>query len=128
VTTNLKLQLIGVGFLFLAIGVFSYFFLNDILYWWLKSSYSNFIEANGFRLLIGTLLVNFTILMIRPLQAIGEIKRVSLWLMRSTLVYLTLVLLLGAFYLIEYHFMAFIVKALIDVIILVTLLRRKKIL
>ncbi|PIB23378.1 hypothetical protein [Maribacter sp. 4G9] len=128
VTTNLKLQLVGVGFLFLAIGLFSYFFLNDILHWWLKSSYSNFIEANGFRLLIGTLLVNFTILMIRPLQAIGEIKKVSLWLMRSTFVYLTLVLLLGAFYLIEYHFMAFIVKALIDVIILVTLLRRKKIL
>ena len=128
VTANLKLQLIGVGSLFFVIGLASYFFLDAILHWWLKSNYSNFIEANGFRLLIGTLLVNFTILFVRPLQAIGEIKQVSVWLMSSTLVYLLIVLFFGAFYLIEYHFMAFIVKALIDVIILVTLLRRKKIL
>lgn len=128
VTANLKLQLIGVGLLFFVIALVSYFFLDTILLWWLKSSYSNFIESNGFRLLIGTLLVNYTILLIRPLQAIGEIKQVSVWLMSSTLLYLIIVLFLGAFYLIDYHFVAFITKALIDVIILVTLLRRKKIL
>lgn len=125
---NLRIQLIGVSGLFLGIILFSYFFLNDILSWWLGPSYSEFIADNAFHLLFGALLINFTILLIRPLQAIGEIRVVSIWLVRSTVVYLALVLFLGVYRLIEHHYVAFIIKALLDAIILVTLLRRKSIL
>jgi len=128
ITANLKLQLIGVGGLFVSIALFSYFFLNEILKWWLQDSFSQFIYDNAFNLLIGALMINYTILLIRPLQAIGEIKKVSIGLLRTTIIYLVLVLILGANKAIEYHFVAFIIKALLDMIILVPLLRRNKIL
>lgn len=125
---SLRLQLVGVGCLFLFILLFSNFFLTDILKWWLKGSFSEFISENAFHLLIGALMINYTILFIRPLQAIGKIKQVSIWLLATTFIYLIIVLFLGTYRAIEYHYIAFISKALLDIIILVTLLRRNKVL
>lgn len=125
---SLRLQLIGVGGLFVFILLFSNFFLNDILKWWLRASFSDFIDENAFHLLFGALMINYTILFIRPLQAIGKIKIVSIWLLGTTSIYLIIVLFLGVYRAIEYHYVAFVIKAMLDMIILVTLLRRNRIL
>lgn len=128
IKSSLRLQLMGVGVLFAFILLLSNFILDDILKWWLKDSFSVFIYENAFHLLLGALMINYTILFIRPLQAIGKIKIVSIWLMGTTFIYLVIVLFLGIYRAIEYHYVAFIVKALLDMTILVTLLKRNKIL
>jgi len=128
IKTSLRLQLIGVGGFFTFILIFSYLFLDVVLKWWLQASFSAFIYENAYRLLIGVLMTNYTILLIRPLQAIGKIKTVSIWLLGSTVIYLVIVLFLGEYRAIAYHYLAFVVKALLDMIFLVTLLRRNRIL
>lgn len=125
---TLKQQLIVVAFVFIFIIAFSYFFLDDILQWWLGNSFSVFIKDNSFKLLLGVLSVNFTILLIRPLQAIGEIKTVSLLLVISTIVYLCMVIVFGLHKKIELHFYSFLVKALVDVVACTYLLKRKNVL
>ncbi|MBT8307106.1 MAG: hypothetical protein KJN85_09225 [Maribacter sp.] len=128
IKTNLKRQLVMVGVVFLLIILISYFFLGDILHWWLGESYSKFIENNSLFLLLGVLSVNFTILLIRPLQAIGEIKTVSLFLVMSTIVYLCIVIVLGINRSIELHFAALFTKAFFDIVIFTYLLKRKHLL
>ena len=117
-----------IGLVFVFITLVSYFFLGDILHWWLGDSYSEFIERNAFFLLLGVLSVNFTILLIRPLQAVGEIKTVSLMLVISTIVYLCIVVVLGINHSIELHFMALLSKAFFDLIVFSYLLKRKHLL
>ena len=68
---------------------------------------------------------NFTILLIRPLQAVGEIQAVSNILTTTTILYLILVLLFGYFRQIEWHYFALIVKALLDMLFLGLLMKRK---
>jgi len=128
IKSNLRLQVCMVTFIFLLIMVISYLYLNNILDWWLGSSYSLYINKNSFPLLFGALLINFTILLIRPLQAIGSIKTVSLLLVSSTIIYICIVVCLGIFEKIENHYLALITKALIDIIALIILSKRKNIL
>ena len=122
---NIKLQFIIVLGIFALIILISYFFLLDILQWWLKDSYSTFISTNAFSLLLGAISVNFTILLIRPLQAIGHIKQSSLWLLFSTFIYVVIVIILGLSNNINYHFIALLVKALIDICIFYFLMKKK---
>lgn len=128
IKNNLKRQFLMIGLVFVFITLVSYFFLGDILHWWLGDSYSEFIERNAFFLLLGVLSVNFTILLIRPLQAVGEIKTVSLMLVISTIVYLCIVVVLGINHSIELHFMALLSKAFFDLIVFSYLLKRKHLL
>lgn len=125
---NLKAQFLIIGVVFIAIIFFCYFFLNSILAWWLGGSYSHFMTANAYPLLIGVLLINFTILLIRPLQAIGQIKIVSIFLITTTIIYIIIVVFLGVNRAIEYHYLAFFTKAILDMIVLLSLLKRNKIL
>ncbi len=128
IKTILKTQYQVILVAFLLIGLVGYFFLGDILYWWLGGSYSDFIGQNAFFLLLGVLSVNFTVLLIRPLQAVGEIKTVSLFLVMTTIVYLCIVIILGINHSIELHFMALLVKAFLDSVIFTYLLKRKRLL
>ena len=128
IKVNLKRQLALVGLVFVFVILVSHYFLGDILSWWLGKSYSTFIRDNAFQLLLGVLAVNFTILLIRPLQAVGEIKKVSLILVISTIVYLCMVTFFGVFKAIEYHYLAFLVKAGVDLSVLAYFLKRKKLL
>ncbi len=128
IRANLKRQFLIVGLFFIFIVLVSYFFLDDILNFWLGESYSNFIDNNSFYLLLGVLSINFTILLIRPLQAIGEIKKVSLLLLMSTIVYLCIVVSLGVLKIIELHFIALLTKTLIDLVAFTYLLKRKNLL
>lgn len=128
IKANLKRQFMMIGLVFVLVIFVSYFFLGDILHWWLGESYSNFIKNNAFHLLLGVLSVNFTILLIRPLQAIGEIKIVSLLLVISTIVYLCIVIIFGLQKTIELHYIAFLTKALFDIVAFTYLLKRKNIL
>lgn len=128
IRSNLKRQFLIIGLVFLLVVLISYFFLGDILHWWLGDSYSEFIESNSFFLLLGVLSVNFTILLIRPLQAVGEIKTVSLLLVISTIVYLCIVIALGKNHSIELHFTALLAKAFFDIIAFTYLLKRKHLL
>ena len=125
---NLRFQVILVGLAFIGIALFCILFLRPILEWWLGPSYSGFMAKNAYPLLVGALLINFTILWIRPLQAIGQIKKVSLWLIFSTTIYLIIVVLLGINKAISYHYMAFVVKAGLDFAYLAVLLKRNNIL
>lgn len=125
---NILLQLTIVIVVFAIIIAISYFFLQDILLWWLGESYSQFIITNAFPLLIGALAVNFTILLVRPLQAIGYIKESSLWLLASTLVYVCVVTVFGLSNNINYHFVALLGKAGIDIVVFSVLMKRKKLL
>ncbi|MGB5497747.1 MAG: hypothetical protein WBM77_02330 [Maribacter sp.] len=128
IKTKLKRQFLMIGLVFLLIILVGYFFLGDILHWWLGDSYSDFIENNSFFLLLGVLSVNFTILLIRPLQAVGEIKTVSLFLVMTTIVYLCIVIALGINHVIELHYIALLTKAFFDMLIFTYLLKRKHLL
>jgi len=128
IRTNLKRQFQIISLVFLLIGIVSYFFIGDILHWWLGESYSDFIGDNAFFLLLGVLSVNFTILLIRPLQAIGEIKKVSLFLVMTTIAYLCIVITIGINRSIELHFIGLLVKAFLDFVIFTFLLKRKQLL
>jgi O-antigen/teichoic acid export membrane protein len=125
---NLRFQLVLVGFAFTFLAIFCKFWLGPILEWWLGPSYSGFILENAYPLLIGALLINFTILLIRPLQAIGQIRQVSIWLILSTTIYLIIVVFLGIYKAISYHYLAFVIKAVLDLAYLSFLLKRNKIL
>ena len=125
---NLKFQLLSVGFIFIGVLVFGNFFLELILKWWLGSSYSTFIGDNAYHLLIGVLLINFTILLARPLQAIGQTRNVSIWLIATTIIYLGIVVFLGFRGIIQNHYVAFLVKGTLDLLILILLSKRNKIL
>ncbi|MFC5047734.1 hypothetical protein ACFSTE_05640 [Aquimarina hainanensis] len=125
---NLQTQIIGVFCIFFIVVIFSYFFLNSILGWWLGESFSLFIEKNSFSLLFATILTNFVILLVRPLQAIGLIKVVSLFLVFTTIIYICIVIFLGYLKEIEYHYLALITKSALDIIILISLLKKKRIL
>ncbi len=125
---NLKKQLAIVFFIFLVIISIAYFFIGDILNLWLGKSYSKFIEVNSLKLLVATFFVNFTILLIRPLQSIGLVKSVSKVLFFSTLLYVLIVFFLGYFNKIEYHYFALLIKFFIDIIFLVFISKSNKIL
>lgn len=125
---SIKLQLSIVSLVFFVIISFSYFYLNDLLAWWLKLSFSDFIEENSLNLLIAVLIYNFTILLIRPLQAIGEIKIVMIILLVSTFVYAIILFILNHLILIEYHYIAILVKSIIDIILLFILAKKRNIL
>lgn len=123
---NLRLQFVMVSALFLGVAVFGYFFISDLMAWWLKESFSQFIKSTSFAILIGVLFVNFEILMIRPLQAIGLANKVNKLLVVSTLIYLVIVLLLGFFKAIQYHYIALLVKGAIDLIVLSYMLKKER--
>tara|TARA_Y100001933_G_scaffold59502_2_gene59604 strand:+ start:18581 stop:19903 length:1323 start_codon:yes stop_codon:yes gene_type:complete len=123
---NLRFQFTVVAFLFTAIIIFSIFFLKDLMAWWLSESFSDFIANVSFPLLLGILLINFEILMIRPLQAIGQINKVNRWLVFSTSTYVAMILFIGFFELIYYHYIALVLKGSIDCIALFIMLKKEK--
>ncbi|GMN10061.1 hypothetical protein MTsPCn9_15240 [Croceitalea sp. MTPC9] len=124
----LKRQFLLVGFFFLSITLTTFFFLNDLMFWWLKDSFSDFIANTSFKIMVGVLIMNFSILIIRPLQAIGKMKEVNRILLGSTILFLVLVVLFGVFERIEYHYVAFFVKGVFDIILLLVLLRKQRLL
>ena len=125
VRKNIRLQIGAVGLIFAVAMLVCAFFINDLLGWWLKGSYSEFVEQNSIRLLLGVLLVNFTILLIRPLQAVGEIRAVGNVLMVTTTLYLILVVIFGVTHKIEFHYIALTTKAVFDALFLWLLMKRK---
>lgn len=124
---NLKAQLFIVSAIFTGILLVSYFFLEIILKWWLGFSYSVFMANNSYNLLLGVLLINFTILIVRPLQAIGKIKEVSIWLFRTTIIYIAIVVFLGVKGGINNHYIAYLIKGILDLFFLSRLLKKNKI-
>lgn len=122
---NIRIQMGAVALIFSCIMIGSVIFINDLLAWWLKSSYSAFVEQNSIRLLLGVLTVNFTILLIRPLQAVGEIRSVGIILTFSTALYLFLVIIFGYTRQIEFHYIALTAKAVLDILFLGMLMKRK---
>jgi O-antigen/teichoic acid export membrane protein len=125
---NLRKQLFAVFIIFILIIGFCYFFLNPILSWWLGESYSSFINEIAWPLLIGVLAINYTILLLRPIQAIGRAREVGYFILFSTVVYVVTVFLLGNFRMLDYHFIALICKAGLDLAFGLIVLKRHKLL
>lgn len=123
---NLRLQIVTITIIFV-IGLFvGHFVLTDLMEWWLKDAYSNFIGKSAFYLLAAILIMNFEILMVRPLQAIGQVTKVNKLLVFTTIMYLIVVIGLGVSNAIEYHYIALLLKGSIDCIVLLMMLAKEK--
>ena len=124
---NLRLQLIAISAIFIGGLFISYFILTDFLQWWLKGAYSPFIAESAFFLLVAVFFMNFEILMVRPLQAIGRVNDVNKILVATTLIYILIVSYLGISDLVQYHYWALMCKAIIDCLFLLRMLLKEKI-
>lgn len=124
---TLIFQILVVGVLFLLIALVGNFILLDVIQWWLGDSYSPFIANNSVNLMWACLLINFPILLIRPIQAIGYVREASFILLITTFLYVLLVIVIGNIKKIEWHFMALFFKSITDIIVLYLYLKRKKI-
>ncbi|NKI31196.1 lipopolysaccharide biosynthesis protein [Croceivirga thetidis] len=123
---NLRFQLTLISILFVFGLIFCKFFLLNLMEWWLKGAYSEFITNSAFVLLLAILIMNFEILMVRPLQAIGKVTQVNRLLVATTIIFLIIVIVLGMTDNIRYHYIALITKGIIDCFFLFGMLRNEK--